>query len=104
MGYKLENGYEFVSTFPMDFSIADKFGVDAIKDTFNRAFEDWKHNIEFLTELAMVVNIWSWFWYDKEGETSEIGALYSKYYYQIYDYACENLSGEDAKYFFNTID
>lgn len=25
-----------------DFSIADVFGVDAIKDTYSRAFEEWK--------------------------------------------------------------
>ena len=98
------NDYQRKTTFASDFCIAEWYGVDSIKDTFNRAFEHWKSNIEFLTELAMVVNIWSWFWYDKEGETSEIGALYSKCYYQIYDYACENLSSEDAKYFFNTID
>lgn len=28
----------FSTTFFMDFSIADKFGDDAIKDTFERAF------------------------------------------------------------------
>ena len=32
----------FSTTFPMDFSIADKFGTDAIRDTYNRAFNEWK--------------------------------------------------------------
>ena len=38
------NGYELTTTFWQDFSIADCFGVQAIRDTFNRAFEEWKTN------------------------------------------------------------
>lgn len=30
----------FSTTFFMDFSIADRFGDDAIKDTFQRAFKE----------------------------------------------------------------
>lgn len=36
--------YQFKTTFWTDFSIADIFGVSAIKDTFNRAFEEWRDN------------------------------------------------------------
>ena len=32
----------FTTTFWQDFSIADAFGVAAIKDTFKRAFAEWK--------------------------------------------------------------
>ena len=32
-------GYEPMTTFYEDFSIADKFGVEAIKDTYKAAFE-----------------------------------------------------------------
>ena len=34
----------FSTTFFMDFSIADRFGDDAIKDTFQRAFKEWKRD------------------------------------------------------------
>ena len=34
--------YEFKTTFWMDFTIADKFGIEAVKDTFKRAFSEWK--------------------------------------------------------------
>lgn len=44
---KLENGYETKTTFWEDFSIADAFGADAIKDTFDRSFKNWKNNYEF---------------------------------------------------------
>ena len=39
-----EIGYRPFTTFFEDFSIADNFGVDAIKDTYNRAFNEWKHD------------------------------------------------------------
>lgn len=46
-----ENGYELQTTFWEDFSIADRFGLSAIQDTFKRAFEEWKNNYKYLTEL-----------------------------------------------------
>ena len=57
-----ENGYELQTTFWEDFSIADRFGLSAIKDTFKRAFEGWKDNYKYLTELILVLNhkIWQY--------------------------------------------
>ena len=37
-----ELGYEVFTTFWDDFTIADSFGISAIKDTYKRAFEEWK--------------------------------------------------------------
>ena len=37
-------GYQPITTFYMDFSIADKFGINAIKDTYQRAFKEWNHD------------------------------------------------------------
>ena len=31
---------EFKTTFLQDFSIVDKFGIDTVKDTYKRAFEE----------------------------------------------------------------
>ena len=56
--YQKENfNYECITTFWEDFSIADAFGIEAIKDTFKRAFEEWKTNYKYLTELVIVLNI-----------------------------------------------
>lgn len=35
-----ENGYELQTTFWSDLSIADRFGLPAVRDTFRRAFEE----------------------------------------------------------------
>lgn len=39
-----------------DFSIVDVFGMDAIKDTYDRAFGKWKSNYKYLTELVLILN------------------------------------------------
>ena len=40
-----ENGNEVNTTFWEDFSIAERFGLSAIQDTFNRAFKEWKRRL-----------------------------------------------------------
>ena len=59
-----ENGYELQTTFWEDFSIADRFGLSAIQDTFKRAFEEWKNNYKYLTELILVLNHKIWQYYE----------------------------------------
>ena len=55
-----ENNYELLTTFWDDFSIADRFGVSAVRDTFNRAFAEWKEDYQYLTELILVLNHKIW--------------------------------------------
>ena len=40
-----ENGNELKTTSWEDFSIAERFGLSAIQDTFNRAFKEWKRRL-----------------------------------------------------------
>ena len=47
-----ELGYKPITTFWEDFSIADKFGNEAVNDTFKRAFTEWKGNYAYLTEMV----------------------------------------------------
>lgn len=35
-----ENGYDLITTFWEDFSIADKYGIAGVKDTYKRAFSE----------------------------------------------------------------
>jgi len=56
--------YEFKTTFWDDFSIADRFGENGIKDTYNRAFKHWKNDIVFITELVLVLNWKARYWSD----------------------------------------
>ena len=63
-----ENGYEVKTTFWEDFSIAERFGLSAIQDTFNRAFKEWKEDYEFLTELVLVLNHKIWQYHEKRSQ------------------------------------
>lgn len=93
--------YDFKTTFWEDFTIADAFGNDAIKDTFKRAFDGWKTNVEYLAELVLVLNWKGWQWYEKDEERSKI---YFDIYQKADDYAYKNLKGEDLNYYFHVTD
>ena len=98
---KLPNGYEMTTTFWEDFSIADLFGKGAIKDTFDRAFNDWKGNYVYLTELVIVLNHKIWQHY----ETNEsIARVYQDLWEKADEYACENLKGEELSFFYRITD
>lgn len=97
----LPNGYEMTTTFMSDFDIADMFGENAIKDTFKRAFNEWKENYVFLTELVVSLNLHIWKWYEKN-ET--IARLYNDLWEQADAYACENLKGKELRFFYNVTD
>ena len=96
------NGYETMTTFWNDFTIADAFGASAIKDTYNRAFEEWKSNYKYLTELVMVLN-WK-LWQHYEQNDMALAELYNDLWQQVDAYACENLKGEELKYFYEVTD
>jgi hypothetical protein len=48
-----ETGYKPFTTFWQDFSIADTYGLQAIQDTFNRAFEAWKGDYSTSQSLCL---------------------------------------------------
>lgn len=91
-----EIGYTPITTFWQDFSIADSFGNDAVLDTFKRAFDEWKSNAVYLTELVLVLNHKIWQHY----KTNEpLARIYNDLWETAGRYAVENLSGEDLEYF-----
>ena len=95
------NGYETITTFWRDFSIADAFGLSAIQDTYNRAFNEWKNNYQYLTELVMILNWKIWSHYEKNERYAK---LYNKLWEETDAYACEHLKGEELSYFYRTTD
>lgn len=96
------NGYETKTTFWDDFTIADAYGESAIKDTYERAFESWKDNVEFVTELVLVLNWKCWDFYYKG--KSKLSDLYSKLYYKAHHWCCSHLKGDDFDYYFSIVD
>lgn len=95
------SNYDFKTTFWTDFSIADRYGIPAIKDTYNRAFKEWKDNYIYLTELVLVLNWKIWQWYETRESYAEV---YNDLWEMADQYAMENLHGEEMNYFLDTTD
>ena len=94
-------GYTQITTFFEDFSIAENFGEDAIRDTFVRAFKEWKHDYKYLTELVMVLNWKIWQHHEKN---NALALLYNEIWEVADEWATENLKGEALEYFYRTTD
>lgn len=94
-------GYKQITTFFTDFSIADNFGINAIKDTYRRAFAEWKNDYKYLTELVMVLNWKIWQHYETNRAFAE---LYQELWEKSDEYALNNLKGDELKYFYRTTD
>lgn len=96
------NGYETKTTFWDDFTIADAFGIKAIKDTYKRAFDEWKEDYIYLTELVLVLNWKCWQHYEKGN--NEMSEVYGDLFYRARNYALSHLKSEEFEYFWRTTD
>ena len=94
-------GYTPKTTFWEDFSIADAFGIRAIRDTYNRASIEWRNNLEYCTELVMVLNHKAWQWNNRNPVISK---LYVQLFERLYDWGVNHFKGEDLSYFLSTLD
>lgn len=94
-------GYKPMTTYFEDFSIADQYGVDAIKDTFNKNFEQAKTNYKWLTEFVMACNWKTW---EHHGHNEQYAKLYNSLWEQADAYAMDNLKDEEIQYFLRTTD
>lgn len=96
-----ETGYKPISTIYEDFSIADGFGVEAVKETFNKVFNEWKNDYKYLTELVMALN---WKIAEHYNVDMNLARLYDELWRKADSYACNNLKGEELDYFYSTTD
>ena len=94
-------GYKPKTTFWQDFSIAAAFGADAVKETFERAFNEWKTDYVYLTELVMVLNHKIWQHYESN---EPLARIYNDLWSQADIYAAENLKGAELEYFYRVTD
>ena len=90
------------NTFFMDFSIADVFGANAVKDTYKRAFNEWKDNYKMLTALVVTLNHKIWQHY--EAKNNELASVYNELWEKADQYACDTLKDEALEYFLEVTD
>jgi len=85
----------------MDFRIAEEFGIDAVKDTFENAFKNWKTNYIYLTELAIVMSNNSIAHYDTNKDLSKV---YTQLYYKVDQYCMDNLKNDALDFYLRITD
>lgn len=93
---------ETCTTFAMDFSIADAFGPEAIRDTFADSLDYALSDARYFAELVMVLNHKIWEWYQVNEEITKVyDELWCKADSMInYDH----FSKEDVQYILRYLD
>lgn len=99
--YMASLGYEVKTTFWQDFSIAERFGANAIKETYERVYNEWKNDVVYWTELVMVLNHKIWEFYEHD---QKIAKVYNTLWLTADEYALNTFKGEDLDYFLSTVD
>ena len=95
-------GYEPKTTFYEDFSIADMFGINAIKDTYKRGLEEAESlGYIYLTEFVMALNWKIWEHYQ---HNDKYGRLYNDLWMQAVEFATTTLQGDELSYYYRTTD
>ena len=95
-------GYEPQTTFYEDFSIADMFGISAIKDTYKRGLETCKAlGYIYLTEFVMALNWKIWEHYQ---HNDRVARVYNDLWMDACEIATTTLQGEELSYYYRTTD
>lgn len=100
-GIEEMTGYKPQTTYWEDFSIADMFGIDAIKDTYLNGLKS-ACDYKMLTELVMVLNWKLWQHYNIGNE--KVAEVYDELWKKADVYAQEHLKGDELDYFYETTD
>ena len=90
------------TTFRTDFCIADKYWPTAIKDTYKRAFKEWKKDIVYITELVIVLNRKLHEHFGKGH--SKLAELYNQLWESTHNWCLENLKDKDLEYYLDKTD
>ncbi len=94
--------YECQTTFWRDFTIADKFGLEAVRDTYKRAKEEWGDDRIYGTELSMVLNYKCWQNYSLKNDA--LSKVYAELWSEFHDFVLDNWKGDDLQYYLQITD
>ena len=95
-------GYTQRTTFWDDFTIAERWGVKAIEDTYKNAFQSWKNDLVFIVELVLVLN-WKMLYMD-ERHMTEKSVMYYKCWVELSNWCERHLEAGASEYFINVTD
>lgn len=96
--------YRRKTTFFADLSIAERFGADAIRQTFDKVEKNWLGNVEYFTEFILALNHKAWEWDARCDEA--YSKLYAELYYEADERFNANYEHDEAalEYYFQVTD
>lgn len=89
------------TTFFEDFTIAEHFGIKAIKETYHRAAREWVFDYKYLTELVIVLNLKT-ACYLLSG--SRLYEVYDELWSEAAQYVENKLKGDELEYYIRKTD
>jgi len=97
-------GYERLTTFFSDLSIAEYYNPLNVKETYKKVISSWSNDVKYFTEFILCLNWKCWEWYEREGASSKLSLLYKTLYDEAYNIAIDKFKGADADYFYRVTD
>ena len=93
------------TTYASDFILAEIEGSAGVIKTAKNAWENWKTDYKWATEIIMALNFLAWYHYDVDVNLP-LSELYSELYYKYMDLYYEQFEGneEATDYFFEMTD
>lgn len=98
----IPDGYKFNYTWWSDFDIADHFGLKAVKDTYTRAFREWRRDCTAMKELTAVLNWRCWKHYEEKRE--DFSKLYRDLYEECYSKCLDYFKGDELTEYWSFLD
>lgn len=98
----LPENYKMQYTWFQDFKIATAFGEKAVRDTYRRAYKEWKNDVVAMMELTFALNIFCWelFYANRE----PLSKVYSDLYYDCYNKCTRKFKGDDLRKYCEFLD
>lgn len=89
------------TTFFSDLSIAEWYGINAVKETYRDVMASWGDNLEFMCEWVLSLNHKIWQHYK---QNKELAKVYDDLWRKADDYCCNHFKGEDLEKYYSYMD
>jgi hypothetical protein len=99
--FLMEVGKTRKTTFFSDLSIAEVYGVNAVKDTYNRVMKEWGNNLEFMCEWVVSLNQKIW---QHVNRNQNLARVYDELWQSADNYCRKHFKGDELKYYYRYID
>lgn len=95
------SGYKTFTTFWADLTIAEVYGEEAVRETFERVTRDWGSNYKYYTEFVLCLNHKIWRHYERN---ESLARVYDTLWRRGDDYARDHYTGEAIEYYWRVTD